>query len=205
MPHLLRINSSARRAGSVSRDLGDKFEAAWRARGAGFSVAQRDLADGSVPQISQATIAGFYTAPSDMTAELRAATALSDTLIAELKAADELLITVPMYNFTVPAALKAWIDQIVRINHTFSYDGQRFQGLLTARRAIVISAYGAGGYLGGPLAPADYCVAYLKFLLGFLGITNVEHIGVEATTGEVAGLTRQLDQASGRITVAAAA
>ncbi len=206
MPHLLRIDSSARRDGSVSRDLGNTFEAAWRARGAEFSVARRDLADASVLQITELTIAGFYTAPHDMTAELRAATALSDALIAELKAADELLITVPMYNFTVPAALKAWIDQIVRINHTFSYDGQSFQGLLAARRATIVSAYGAGGYLGGgALATADFCVAYLKFLLGFLGIAAVEHIGIEATTGEAAGLARQIDQAGVRISVAAAA
>lgn len=206
MPLLLRIDSSARRIGSVSRDLGDRFEAAWRARGADFSVTRRDLATDPVPQIVQETIAGFYTAPRDMTAEHRAATALSDTLIAELKSASELLITVPMYNFTVPAALKSWIDQIVRINHTFSYDGQNFKGLLATRRATVVSAYGAGGYLGGgALAGADFCASYLRFVLGFLGVAAVEHVGIEATTGDAATLAGHFDQVSGRIARVAAA
>jgi FMN-dependent NADH-azoreductase len=206
MPRLLRIDSSARFTGSVSRDLGDRFEEAWRARGAGFAVTRRDLGAVPVPQIVQATIAGFYTAANDMTAELRAATALSDTLIAELKSADELLIASPMYNFTIPAALKAWIDQVVRINQTFSYDGQNFKGLVTARRATIVSAYGAGGYLGGgPLASADFCFTYLKFVLNFLGVPAVEQIGVEATTGDAATVNRQIELACSRIVSAAAA
>jgi len=205
MPVLLRIDSSARLQGSVSRDLGDGFEAAWRARGREFVVTRRDLATDPIPQITQATIAGFYTADNDMTAELRAATALSDRLIAELKSADEILITAPMYNFTVPAALKAWIDQVVRINQTFSYDGTSFKGLLTARRATVASAYGAGGYLGGgPLGGADFCFNYLKFVLSFLGIGNVGHIGVEATTGDPADLARQVEQAKAGMAAKAA-
>lgn len=206
MPVLLRIDSSARLSGSHSRELGDRFEVAWRACGAGHSVLRRDLAAVPVPQIEQQTIAGFYTPPQDLTAGLRAATALSDELIAELKAADELLITVPMYNFTVPAALKAWIDQVVRINHTFSYDGQAFKGLLTTRRATLVTAYGAGGYLeGGPLGQADFCATYLKFVLGFLGVRSVEHIGIEVTTGDAAALARQIAQAGARAALAAAA
>ncbi len=206
MPLLLRIDSSARRCGSVSRDLGDRFEAAWRDRGSDFGVASRDLAADPVPQIGQETIAGFYVARHDMTADQRAATALSDALIAELKSADELLITVPMYNFTVPAALKAWIDQIVRINHTFSYDGQSFKGLLAVRRATLVSAYGAGGYLGdGVLANADFCVTYLKFVLGFLGVATVEHVGVEATTGDTAALADHVGQVGRRLAAVATA
>src|SRR5260370_27688346 len=102
MPRLLRIDSSARRDGSVSRDLGNRFQTTWLARGADFSVTHRDLAEAPVPQIEQATIAAFYAAPHEMTAELRAASVLSDRLIAELKAADDVLITVALHNFTVP-------------------------------------------------------------------------------------------------------
>ena len=204
MPRLLRIDSSARQLDSISRDLGNKFESAWIARGADFSVVRRDLADVDVPHIAQATIAAFYTPPGDMTAELRAASALSDALIAELKSADELLITAPMYNFTVPSALKAWIDQIVRINHTFAYDGQSFKGLLTARRATVISTHGAAGYLGGAFAAADFCTPYLKFLLAFLGIATVEHIGVEGTTGDPVALSKQVAEAGASVARAAA-
>jgi FMN-dependent NADH-azoreductase len=206
MPHLLHIDSSARLEGSVSRDLGQHFLTAWRKRGADYSVTHRDLAKMPVPQIEQATIAGFYTAPADMTADLRAATAVSDELIAELKSADELLLTTPMYNFTVPSALKAWIDQIFRINHTFSYDGQSFKGLVTSRRATVISAYGAGGFLnGGPLVSADFCWPYLKFAFGFLGISEINQIAVEATTGDPAALAGQVRQARTDAAVAAAA
>jgi FMN-dependent NADH-azoreductase len=203
MPCLLRIDSSARRDGSVSRDLGDAFEAAWLERGLNFTVVRRDLADSVVPQIAQATIAAFYAPPGAMTDDLRAASALSDTLIAELKSADELLITVPMYNFTVPSALKAWIDQVVRINHTFAFDGTGFKGLLTARRATMISAHGAAGYLGGAFAAADFCNPYLKFLLSFLGITTVEHIGVEGTTGDAVVLAKQIADADVRVALTA--
>lgn len=206
MPQLLRIDASSRLAGSHSRELADQFERAWRARGLGYEVVRRDLVATPIPQIEQLTIAGFYTQADQMTPELRLATALSDELIGEVLAADELLIATPMYNFTVPSALKAWIDQVVRIGKTFAFDGANFQGLVKARRAVVISAYGAGGYLkGGPFAAADYCGPYLKFLLNFLGIANVESIAVEATVGDAAALAAATSAAKGRIALAAAA
>ena len=187
MPNLLRIDSSARSTGSYSRRLGDAFEAAWCARHPGASVIRRDVAAEPVPHIADATIAGFYTPPEAMTPELRAATALSDELLAELMAADVLLITTPMYNFSIPSALKAWVDQIVRIGHTFSYDGANFTGLVTGRRAVVACAYGAAGYgEGGPLAAYDLLHGYLQLLLGFLGFTDVIFVSTEATTAEAA-------------------
>lgn len=205
MPHLLRIDASSRLEGSKSRELGDYFERAWLARGAARVVTRRDLAINPVENIRQSTIAGFYTASEHMMEELRAATALSDQLIAELKHADELLITTPMYNFTAPAALKAWIDQIVRINHTFTYDGQNFTGLLQTRRAVLATAYGAAGYLnGGPFAGADHCTPYLTFMLSFLGIKHIEHIAVEGTVGDAEALARHLAQARRKIELAAA-
>jgi FMN-dependent NADH-azoreductase len=101
--------------------------------------------------------------------------------------ADVLLIATPMYNFSVPSALKAWIDQIVRIGHTFSYDGKDFAGLLPGRRAFIMVACGAGGYLdGGPFAAADFVQPYLRFLLGFLGITDVTFVAIEHTTADAA-------------------
>ena len=185
MPNLLRIDASARAEGSHSRMLGDAFETAWRARHNGGHITRRDLAHQPVPQIDEITIAGFYTPPEAMTDALRSATALSNRLIAELNAADEVLVTTPMYNFSVPAALKAWIDQIVRINRTFSYDGENFTGLITGRRATIAIAYGAGGYSeGGPLAALDLALPYLKTLFGFLGFTDVRFVSIEATTGD---------------------
>lgn len=185
MATLLRIDSSSRLEGSHSRALGDEFQSLWGTRRAGGTVLHRDLAKEPIQQIGQTTIAGFYTPADQMTSELHEATKLSDNLIAELQSADCILITVPIYNFGVPAALKAWIDQVVRIGHTFSYDGANFGGLVKADRAIVITAYGAAGYLNnGPLSGADFVKPYLAFLLGFLGIGDVRFVGLEATTGD---------------------
>lgn len=196
MPHLLRIDSSSRHAGSHSRALADAAEAAWRASNPAGTVTNRDVTDGTIPVIAQDTITGFYTAPEVMTPELRAATALSDRLIAEVQAADVLLISAPIYNFGVPAALKLWIDQVVRIGHTFSYDGSAFAGLARADRAILCCAYGASGYAEGqPFAAANFVNPYLTFLMGFLGIEDVRTVTVEATTAEAATVRAATDAA----------
>lgn len=200
MTQLLRIDASARIQGSYSRDLGDKFQSRWLDRAAGRSVVVRDLGTQPVAQIGQATITGFYAAESEITPALLEATALSDELIAELQSADELLLTVPIYNFSIPASLKCWIDQVVRIRHTFSYDGASFSGLVSADRATVIVTYGASGYLnGGPLSHADFAQPYLAFLLRFLGLSDVRFIGMEATTGELQTISQNTADAEAEI------
>lgn len=205
MPNLLRIDASARLEGSHSRDLGDAYEAAWLARHVSGSVNRRDLAEEPVAQIEALTIAGFYTPADAMTAELRAATALSDCLIGELQVADEVLVTTPMYNFSIPAALKAWIDQIVRIGRTFDYDGTNFTGLVTGKRVTIAIAYGAGGYgEGGPLAALDLVKPYLQTLFGFLGFADIRFVGVEATTGDAHALIGELESARTSIVTLAA-
>ena len=187
MTNILRIDASSRHEGSQSRLLGDRFEAAWTASHPGASVVRRDLATDPIPHIADATIAGFYAPANAMTDTLKQATQLSDALIAELRAADVLLITTPMYNFSIPSALKAWIDQIVRIGQTFSYDGLTFTGLVTGKRAYVAVAYGAGGYVDdGPLASYNTVQPYLTLLLSFLGFTEIAFVGVEATTADEA-------------------
>ncbi len=185
MTTILRIDASSRNAdgGSVSRAISDRIEKALAAR-PGTSVMRRDLATMPLPHIAAKTIAGFFTPDPEMTEELRTATALSDQLITELKSADILVLTVPMYNFSIPSALKAWIDQIIRIGHTFAFDGTSFTGLLTGKKAYVACSYGASGYASGqPFAAANFVEPYLRFLLGFLGIADVMFFSVEATTG----------------------
>jgi len=204
MPTLLRIDASARVEGSYSRRLGDRIEGTWRARNPAGAIVRRDLARNPVPQIADATIAGFYTPADAMTDELRAATALSDALIAEIRAADELLLTTPMYNFGIPAALKAWVDQVVRIGQTFSYDGTSFTGLVTGKPVAIAIAYGASGYgEGGPLAALDLVRPYLATLFGFLGFTDIRVAGVEATTGDAAAAEAALDEACQSVLVPA--
>lgn len=199
MPHLLRIDASARLSGSVSRDLGDVFAAAWTAR-PGHALSRRDLAWAPVPHIDQPTIAGFFSPAEAQTPELRAATALSDTLIAEVQAADALLITTAMYNFGVPSALKAWIDHVVRIHRTVAFDGRDFAGIAHPRRAIVVAAYGAGGYeAGARFAAADFVTPYLRHVLGFIGIPSVEAVVIQATNADPAGLDGALAAARVRL------
>lgn len=185
MKTLLRIDSSSRLQGSHTRDIGDYIERIWCQNFPGGVVSRRNVSDGSIPFLSQDTIEGFYTNTEQMTPSLRQATALSDTLIDELQAADTLLVTVPIYNFGPPAALKAWIDMIVRIGRTFSYEDGAFKGLTQTRRAIVVCAYGAEGYLAGePFAAANFLQPYLSFLFAFLGIDDVRFISIQATTAD---------------------
>ncbi|MGL4573684.1 MAG: FMN-dependent NADH-azoreductase [Burkholderiaceae bacterium] len=189
MKNLLRIDSSARVEGSHSRALGDDFEAALRKRFAQLQVQRRDVAAQPIGHIENITIAGMFTPPAQATAQMQAALAQSDALIAELKVADAVLITVPMYNFGLPSSLKAWIDQISRIHHTFSYDGKTFTGLLTGKRAYVVIAYGAGGYgTGEGFAAANFVEPYLKFLLGFLGFAEVTVFNAQATNTDPTGV-----------------
>ena len=193
MTTILRIDASSRpgpalAAGaeaSFSRTLADALLEHLTTKFDARLEAVRDLATNPIPAISDATIKGFYTPPEAMSDELQAATALSDTLIAEIEAADILLISTPIYIFSVPAALKAWIDQIVRIGRTFAYKDGEFRGLLKDKRAYVAYAYGAPGYgEGGPLEAYDYMKPYLTMILNFIGIEQVESFAIEGTTGE---------------------
>ncbi len=189
MPHLLRIDASARFDCSHSRNLGDLVEARWRAAHPGGTVARRDLAAEPAPQITAATVDGFYADPATMSFSQRQSVRLSDQLIEELQQADTLLIAAPIYNFGVPAALKAWIDQVTRIGKTFAYEDGAFQGLVRADHAILSLAYGARGYLNsGPFKDADFLDPYLTFLLGFLGVERVDTLAVEGTTGDPADI-----------------
>ena len=198
MPTLLRIDSSSRRDGSHSRALADAFETAWSARFPDATIMRRDLAANPIAHIHETTIAGFYTPAEKLDTNLKGAVALSDELIEEVNAADTILIATPMYNFTVPSALKSWVDQIVRINRTFSYDGTNFTGLVKARRVVVVAAFGAGGY-GDALAGADFVTPYLKFLFGFLGVSDVTVIPAEATTADAATVASNIDRAKADI------
>ncbi|NKX43315.1 FMN-dependent NADH-azoreductase [Roseicyclus persicicus] len=163
---LLRIDASARRSGSVSRDLTDRIVARF---GPDTSVVTRDLADG-LPLIDEAWVTANFTPADPRTPEQRAALALSDTLVAELQAADTVVIGVPIYNFGVPAALKAWVDLVARAGVTFRYSATGPVGLLTGKRAILVVA--SGGTAAG--SELDFATGFLRHVLGFIGITEVD-------------------------------
>ncbi|HEU5432497.1 MAG TPA: NAD(P)H-dependent oxidoreductase [Thermomicrobiales bacterium] len=195
MKTILRVDAS-----SVSCALGDYFERAWLDRNPSDRVIRRDVVTEPIGHIAEQTIAGFYTRADQLTDELRAATALSDRLIAELQSADVLLLTTPMYNFSVPSALKAWIDQIVRLGHTFAYDGSSFSGLATSREAYVVCAFGVGGYGDAERnAEANFLTPYLRFVLQFLGVQDVHVVVVEDTMGDRCALTASIEGAKREI------
>lgn len=181
-PILLRIDSSARLEGSHSRQLADWVQTAWQTVHPEGVLIQRDLTMQPVGHIQAATIQGFYTPDDQMTPATRAALAQSDQLIAEVVQAHTVLISAPIYNFSMPSSLKAWIDQVVRINRTFRFSGQGFEGLVKQPRAVLALAYGASGYADGPMAGFDHLRPYLTSLLRFLGMADVRVLAAEATT-----------------------
>ena len=184
MSYILRIDSSPRLEGSHSRRIANAIESGLRRANPDLLVRRRDLAAVNIPHITNEAVTGFYTPDDQMTPELRAATALSDELIAELKGAEVLLISTPMYNFGVPSTLKAWIDQIVRINQTFAFDGAAFTGLVPVRKAFLALAYGASGYTdGAPFSPMNFLEPYLVSLMGFLGIADTQVFRLEGAAG----------------------
>ena len=165
--HILRIDASARRKASVSRELADKIIA----RLTPATVTTRDLA-GGLPLIDEAWVGANFTPADDRTGAQKDILALSDTLIAELKAADTLVIGLPIYNFGVPAALKAWVDQVARAGVTFKYTEYGPQGLLEGKRAII--AVASGGTEAG--SDVDFASGYMRHVLSFIGITNVDFV-----------------------------
>jgi len=182
MTKLLRIDASARQQGSHSRKLANLLQDEWLSAHPDGKIVHRDLISPVIPQIEEKTVEGYFTPAEQMTSELRDATALSDLLISEVQAADTLLISTPMYNFTLPASLKAWIDQIVRIGVTFGYnDNNEVQGLLENKTAYIITVAGIP-FAGTEMATMDHLVPYLKTVLSFIGFSAIEVISMEGTT-----------------------
>lgn len=165
--HILRIDASARRNGSITRDLNDTIIERF-ARTGDTTVTVRDLAD-PLPLLTEDWIGANFTDPAERSDAQRETLAFSDELVAELKAADVLLIGLPIYNFGVPGVLKAWIDLVARARETFRYSEYGPVGLLEGKRAIVTVA--SGGTEAG--SEIDFATGYLKHVLGFIGITDV--------------------------------
>ena len=183
MASLLKIDVSPRGDASYSRQLGQTFLQSWQAAHAGGTVATRDLARQQPTYVDLQWIAGAYSKPEDLTEEHKAALKLSDDIIAEVKAADTLVITTPMYNFQVPAVLKAWIDHLVRAGITFSAGPDGYKGLIHGKKAVLIVS-AAGDYAeGSPAESYDLLTPYLKQILGFIGITEVQVLKAGNTAG----------------------
>lgn len=196
--HILRIDSSMRHDGSHSRRLTDRIVDRLTAANPDTQVTVRDLADAPVTFVDETWIGANFTLPEDRTEEQRAALARSEELIGELRAADTIVIGVPVYNFSIPAALKAWIDLVARARETFRYSEDGPEGLLEGKRAILV--FTSGGVAQD--SETDFATPYLRFMLGFIGITDVEIVDAGRLMFEEA---EKLDAAQARIEALAAA
>ncbi len=165
--NILRIDASMRQQGSVTRELADLVIAQLEGR-----VDNRDLAAESLPFVDQSWIGANFTPEQERRDEQRAALAQSDALSGELQKADTIVIALPIYNFSMPAAFKAWIDLIARARVTFKYTDQGPVGLLTGKKAYIVNASG-----GVPIgSPADFLSGYVRHVLKFVGITDVDFL-----------------------------
>lgn len=173
--NILRVDGSMRRTGSISRQLTDEVIDHLKTETPNATVAVRDLAN-PLPFVDEDWINANFTDPDERTAEQREALALSDTLVEELEDADAIIIGLPIYNFGVPAAVKAWVDLIARARRTFKYTETGPEGLLTGKTAYIVVASGGTG-MGTEI---DFATDYLKFALGFVGIKDIKVIDASA-------------------------
>jgi FMN-dependent NADH-azoreductase len=169
---LLRIDASMRFDGSTTRTLADKLVDALGEKLGHVDIVNRDLAVAAPNFVDAAWIGANFTDPAERSDTQKEALAASDALVAKLKAADVLVIASPIYNFSVPAALKAWIDMVARARETFRYTPEGPKGLLEGKKAYLVIASG-----GTPIqSEIDFATDYLKHIMGFIGIQDVEII-----------------------------
>jgi FMN-dependent NADH-azoreductase len=180
-------------AASISRQLSAEFVQKWQDAHPDGKVITRDLSAGSIPPVYGAWVAAVYTPEDKRTAEQKALIALSDELLAELEAADEYVLGVPMHNFSIPSTLKLWLDQVVRVGRTFSYGASGPVGLLQGKRATFLISSGGVYEPGTPMAAYDFVEPYLRVVFGFLGVIDVDFI---VAGGAAAVMSGKVDRAT---------
>lgn len=172
--NILRIDASARHQGSVSRELGNQLVRHLQHQHGASSLVERDLAQG-LPLLDETWIGANFTARDERDSGQQEALSLSDSLIDEIRAADRIVITVPVYNFGIPAALKAWVDLVCRVGETFRYTPEGPRGLLDDRPTYLLMASG-GTRIGSEI---DFASGYLRHVLGFIGIKDVRIVAAD--------------------------
>jgi len=198
MTKALILNTSVAGAASVSNRLTGEFATQLRQRDPSVEIVTRDLAADPVPHLLPETVAGIRATAETETE--RAALALSEQLLAELKAADLLVIGAPMYNFGIPSTLKTWFDYVLRAGISFRYTEKGPEGLITGKKAVVIETRG-GLYSEGPAVSLDSQEPHLRTMLGFMGVTDVVFVraeklgfGPEAVSAAIEGAIAQLGE-----------
>jgi len=171
---VLLVNSSAQQQASTTRRFASELITALQEQDGEMHIHERDVAMG-IPFIDEQWVHANFTSEDEHTLEQKATLAYSDSLVDELIQADILVIAAPLYNFSVPASLKAWIDQISRVGRTFSYNSEGTTGILKNKKAYIVITTG-GTKLGSDI---DFASGYLRHVLEFIGITDVSYISAE--------------------------
>ncbi len=175
MSKVLVLKSSILATSSQSNQLADFFVEQWQAAHAGDQITVRDLAAQPIPVLDGELVGALRPSGTALTPRQQETLALSDELIAELQANDVIVIAAPMYNFNIPTQLKNYFDMIARAGVTFRYTEKGPEGLVTGKRAIILTS--RGGIHKD--TPTDLVVPYLRLFLGFIGITDVEFVFAE--------------------------
>jgi FMN-dependent NADH-azoreductase len=196
---LLQIHCSIKQEHSISRRLSDYFVAEWTRKHPDTEIESLDLITNPLPHFDATNLGGLMSPPDTHTQAMKSAMALSERLITQIERADVLAIGCPMYNFTIPSQLKAWIDHITIAGRTFRYTGPgRAEGLLVGKKIYVIAVRG-GEYSEGPARAFDFQEPLLRHLLGFLGLTDVHCVRVERMQLDPAQIPAILKTAEGEL------
>lgn len=172
MNNVLRISSSILGDNSASALLSAELLQALTSQNESLTVKERNFSATPIPHLDGQWLQAIGTAEQARSSEQKAMVAFSDELIAEVMAADTLVIALPMYNFTVPSMLKAWIDHVARAGVTFAYTEQGPKGLLKDKKVYLVTTMGGKHEIG----VSDFLRPYMKLIMGFLGLTDVEII-----------------------------
>ncbi|WP_370309933.1 FMN-dependent NADH-azoreductase [Sinimarinibacterium flocculans] len=192
---LLQINTSLFSENGQSSRLAQDYVEAWRSRHPQGRVIVRDLATNPLPHLTAERFQAFLAKPEARTPEQRAIVAESDALIDELKAADQIVLGLPMYNFGIPSTLKAWIDHVARAGVTFRYTANGPEGLVADRKLTVLAARG-GRYAG---TPKDTQSGYVRDFFNFIGIRDIDFVYAEGMALDEPTRREALDAAHSRI------
>lgn len=195
MSRVLIIESSARQQDSVSRQLTQTFIEQWQAAHPADAISVRDLATQPVPHLDANLLGGWMKPAPQRTDSEQASLERSNLLTDELLAADVLVLAAPMYNFAIPSTLKAWLDHVLRAGVTFKYTATGPQGLLSGKRAYVLTARG-GIYAG---SSSDHQEPYLRQVMAFIGIHDVTFIHAEGMNLGGDFQAKGLDQANAKL------
>jgi FMN-dependent NADH-azoreductase len=194
MKRILWVSSNLHGVPSHSQSIAQRIVEELKSRLPDAEVVVRDVANQPLPHAGAAFVTGRVLPSDKRNPDEVKAIAASDVLVAELQAADVIVVSAPMHNFSVPSSLKAWIDQIVRPGVTVTYSASGPIGLLRGKKVILVLARG-GIYSKGPMQAFDFQEPYLRAVFGFIGMDDIRVVRIEGVAMGEAALARAIDNA----------